>query len=52
MIKDYNSRKMTGANVEYVVVRDVPYVVFMRVGNGEVVEIMSMGAVSIEDVGG
>ena len=41
---------MSGSNVEHGVVRDVPYAILMRMRNGKVVEVMTIGFTSIEGV--
>ena len=43
---------MSGSNVEHAIVKDVPYVILMRMDNGKVVEIMAIGPASIEEGGG
>ena len=43
---------MSGSNIEHGIVRDVPYVILMRMGNGEVIEIMTIGSTSVEECGG
>ena len=43
---------MSGLNVVHGIVKEVPYVILMRMGNGKVVEIMTIGSTSIEECGG
>ena len=39
---------MSGDNIERGVVKDLLYVILLRMGNGEVMEILTMGSTSVE----
>ena len=43
---------MSGSNVEHGVVKDILYVILLRMGNGEVIEIMTMESTFVEECGG
>ena len=43
---------MSGSNAQQGAVEEVPYVILMRMGNGEIVEVMTIGSTSIEECGG
>ena len=39
---------MSGDNIECGIVKDLLYVILLRMGNGEVIEILTMGLTSVE----
>ena len=43
---------MSRPNVEYGIAKEVPYVILMKMGNGEIMDVMTIGATSIEECGG
>ena len=43
---------MNGSNIKHEVVRDIPYVILLRMGDGEVIKIMTMGLTYVEEYGG
>ena len=43
---------MSESNIEQGILKEVPYVILVRVENGEVVEIMTVGTISIEQCEG
>ena len=43
-----SEKTMSGDNIERGILKDLPNVILLRIGNGEVIEILTMGSTSVE----